>query len=126
MDAAQRAFREYHLRRDAEMLARREELRRNVLAQVHDAVKNIAPRYPAIRAVYLFGSVLQAGRFSATSDIDLAIDCDDIATETPFWRDMEMALRRNVDLRPRIGAVARAVAAYGELCYARETDPLRS
>jgi hypothetical protein len=47
------------------------------------------------------------------------VDCDAIESETPFWRDMERALRRNVDLRPREGAVADAVAAYGELCYER-------
>jgi predicted nucleotidyltransferase len=120
------AFREYHLEREAERLAGREALRRQVLAQVREAISSIAPRHPAIRAVYLFGSILQPGRFTLRSDVDLAVDCDDLASETPFWRDMEIALQRNVDLRPREGAVARAVAAYGEICYARETDPPRS
>lgn len=120
------AFREYHLGRDAAKLARREAHRREVLARVREVVTRVAPTHPAIRAVYLFGSLLEPGRFSSESDIDLAVDCDDLAAETPFWRDLEKALSRNVDLRPREGAVARAVAAYGERCYAREADSPRS
>ena len=119
------SYREYHLRHEAELLARREALRQEVLGQVHAAVRRIAPRHPAIRAVHLFGSLVQPGRFSPHSDVDLAVDCDDVAAETPFWREMEMALERNVDLRPREGAVARAAAAYGELLYDREVPPAR-
>jgi len=122
----QQEFLEYHRRREAEKLALREAERRQVLEQVGEAVSRIAPRYPAIRTVYLFGSILQPGRFTPHSDVDLAVDCDDLASETPFWRDMEIALQRNVDLRPRAGAIERAVEAYGELCYARKTDPPRS
>lgn len=124
--SAQEEFREYHRRRDAERLARREGERHQVLAQVRDAVARLAPGHPAIRRVHVYGSLLQPGRFTARSDVDLAVDSDEIESETPFWRDMERALRRNVDLRPREGAVADAVAAYGELCYERALDPARS
>jgi predicted nucleotidyltransferase len=123
--AAQRAFREYHLKREAAALERRERQRREVLEMVREAVRRIAPRHPAIRQVHLFGSLLVAGRFGPRSDVDLAVDCDQIECETPFWSDMERALQRNVDLRLREGAVADAVAAYGELCYAREDDSPR-
>lgn len=47
----------------------------------------------------------------------MAIDCDDIEVETPFWRMLEQALDRDVDLRPRIGPIAWAVEEGGELCY---------
>jgi hypothetical protein len=54
----------------------------------------------------------------------VAIESDDLEVETPFWRGLEDALRRNVDLRPRVGAVAWAVENFGERCYDREvSDP---
>ena len=123
--AAQRDFREYHRRREAAEQALRESERQELLTQVREAVWRFAPLHPAIRRVYVFGSLLKAGRFRPRSDVDLAVDCDQVESETPFWRDMERALRRNVDLRPRLGAVAEAVAAHGELCYARENDRTR-
>ena len=116
--------REFHSRRDREQREAREDLRRDVLGQARQAIRDLAPGFPALRAVFLFGSVLRPGRFQATSDVDVAVDCDDIETETPFWRRLEEALERNVDLRPRAGAVARAVEEYGELCYERKVpDP---
>jgi predicted nucleotidyltransferase len=121
--SAQEAFREFHRRRDAERRELREQQRLEVLAQVREAVPRYAARYPPIRRVYVFGSIVQAGRFSTHSDIDLAVDSDDIASETPMWRDLERALQRNVDLRPLLGAVAYAVSGYGELCYARRDGP---
>ncbi|HEV2852703.1 MAG TPA: nucleotidyltransferase domain-containing protein [Thermoanaerobaculia bacterium] len=121
-DAALLAYREYHARRDREHRQEREELRLRVLEQARCAIRRSAREFSAIRAVYLFGSVLQSGRFRPDSDVDVAIDCDDIETETPFWRTLEEALERNVDLRPWVGAVARAVEASGELCYEREVS----
>ena len=119
-DTALRPYREYHARRDRELRQEREALRLEVLESAREAIRRAAPLFPAIRSVYLFGSLLQSGRFLPDSDVDVAIDCDDIEVETPFWRKLEEALERNVDLRPRIGAVARAVEQGGELCYARE------
>jgi len=119
-EAALRPYREYHAQRERELRAQREALRRTVLERAKEAIRRSAPSFPAIRAVYLFGSVLQAGRFHPGSDVDVAIDCDDIEVETPFWRALEEALERNVDLRPRVGPIARAVEHYGELCYERE------
>jgi len=119
-EAALRPFREYHARRDRELRQEREALRLEVLERAREAIRRSAPLFPAIRAVYLFGSLLQSGRFRPDSDVDVAADCDDIEVETPFWRKLEEALERDVDLRPRIGAVARAVEQGGELCYERE------
>lgn len=112
--------REYHARRDQALRDEREALRREVLEQARRAIQRLAPQFPAVRAVYLFGSVLQPGRFHARSDVDVAVDCDDLKQETPLWRALEETLERNVDLRPRTGAVARAVEDYGERCYERE------
>lgn len=113
--------REYHARRDAEIRRQREDLRLEVLERARSAIRRLAPEFPPIQAVYLFGSVVQPGRFSAASDVDVAVDCEDIEVETPFWRALEEALERNVDLRPRMGAVAQAVEDFGELCYERKT-----
>jgi predicted nucleotidyltransferase len=112
--------REYHARRDQALRDEREALRREVLERARSAIQRLAPQFPAMRAVYLFGSVLQPGRFHARSDVDVAVDCDDLKQETPLWRALEETLERNVDLRPRTGAVARAVEDYGERCYERE------
>lgn len=124
MGVTELSSREYHARRDREHRAEREVLRRGVLDRVKAAIRQRAPEFPAIRAAYLFGSILQPGRFHAESDVDVAIDCDDLESETPFWRALETALERNVDLRPREGSIARAVEDYGELVYEREVpDP---
>jgi predicted nucleotidyltransferase len=119
-EAALLPFREYHARRDRELREERERLRLDVLEKAREAVRQSAPLFPAIRTVYLFGSVLQPGRFRPNSDVDVAIDCDDIEVETPFWQMLERGLDRDVDLRPRTGAVAEAVEQSGELCYERE------
>jgi predicted nucleotidyltransferase len=121
-EAALLPFREYHARRDREIRQKREALRLEVLERAREAVRRSAPLFPAIQAVYLFGSILRPGGFRPDSDVDVAVDCEDIEVETPFWRMLEEGLERDVDLRPRIGAVARAVSEGGELCYEREVS----
>lgn len=124
MGATELSPREYHARRDQERRAEREALRLAALERARAAIRQRAPELPAIRAAYLFGSILKPGRFHAQSDVDVAIDCDDLESETPFWRALERALERNVDLRPREGPIAQAVEDYGELVYEREVpDP---
>ncbi len=119
MDAQIHAFRDFHARREQARREAREILRLDVLKRAREAILRHAPEFPAIRAVYLFGSTLQPGQFHEASDVDVALDCEDIRAETPFWRALEDDLQRNVDLRPREGAVARAVEAYGERAYER-------
>lgn len=110
------AMRAYHARRDA--------LRRERLEQAEAAIREIAPRHPAVAAVYLFGSILSPGRFSQRSDVDVAVVCDDLEAESRFWSEMDRALGGAVDLRPLEGAVVRAVDNRGELVYEREvSDP---
>jgi predicted nucleotidyltransferase len=119
-EAALRPYLEYHARRERELRAQREALRLNVLAQAREAIRRLAPDFPALRAVYLFGSILKIGRFHSGSDVDVAIDCENLETEHPFWQALEDALERNVDLRPRAGPIAQAIQDYGELSYERE------
>lgn len=117
--AALEPYREYHARRERKLREEREALRLRVLEQARGAIRRIAPEFPAIRTVHLFGSLLAPGRFHRESDVDVAVECDDLEIEAPFARLLEAALERDVDLRPRTGAVARAVETSGELCYER-------
>lgn len=114
--------REYHAQREAEWLHQREQLRQEQLARARAAIERLAPKYPAIQAVYLFGSLMAEGRFMRHSDIDVAVVSNDVAAESKFWRALEEALEWNVDVRPFQGAVAQAVADHGECVYARESD----
>src|SRR5262249_49427497 len=121
-EIALQPYREYHARRERELLARKEALRFDVLAQARAAIRRLAPDFPALRAVYLFGSILKIGRFHSSSDVDVAIDCADLETEHPFWGALEDALERNVVLLPRVGRVAQAVEVSGEPVYEREVS----
>lgn len=114
--------REYHAQREAERLRLREQLRQQQLARTREAIQRLAPKYPAIQTVYLFGSLMAEGRFTRYSDIDVAVETDDVTSESRFWRALEEALEWNFDVRPLQGAVAQAVADHGECVYARESD----
>jgi len=113
------AARRYHRERAARELTRREEERQTWLQRARQAVQQLAPHYPEVQRVYLFGSLTQMGRFGRRSDIDIALVCDTLAAESAFWRALEATLQRDVDVRPLSGAVAEAVAHTGELLYAR-------
>lgn len=109
--------RAYHAQRNAAHDAAREALRLRKLEQARAAIRRVAPRFPAVRRVYLFGSVLRPGRFHDRSDIDVAVECDDLEAETPFARALERELATDVDLRPLRGAIAEAVRDEGEKVY---------
>ncbi|MCB8942900.1 MAG: nucleotidyltransferase domain-containing protein [Ardenticatenaceae bacterium] len=113
--------REYHARREAARLQEREALRRQRLDAARTAIRQLAPTYPAIQAVYLFGSILQIGRFTSQSDIDVALSCDDVAVESKFWRELEAALEWDVDVRPLQHPITQAVNDYGECVYERKS-----
>jgi predicted nucleotidyltransferase len=113
---------EYHARREQERQAQREQTRIKRLTAVHRAIRQIAPRFPAIEAVYLFGSVVQPGRHGQLSDIDVAVQTDDVAAESAFWQALEEALEWSVDVRPYQDRIREAVERSGELVYARKDD----
>ena len=108
---------EYHARRAASRLQEREALRESTLREARESIRRLAPEHPAVRRVYLFGSLLLPGRFRTNSDIDVAIECDDLAAETPFARALERELGTPIDLRPFEGAVGEAVGSSGEKVY---------
>lgn len=122
MCSASLSPREYHARRDAQRLAQREALRLARLDQTREAIGRLAPQYAGIQAVYLFGSIVKPGRHRQASDIDVAIDCTDIALESQFWRELEQVLRWNIDLRPYTPPLTQEIADYGELVYERESS----
>ena len=99
VEATALAAREYHARRQEERRAQREALRLQRLTALREAIRRRAPRYPAIGAVYLFGSVLQPGRFTSGSDVDVAVEGADVDTESRFWRALEEDCGGAVDLR---------------------------
>ncbi len=121
-----RRAREFHARREARRRQQWEQLRQEQYRRVCAAIGRLAPAYPAVRAVYLFGSLMQPGRFRPWSDLDVAVCCDDVEEESRFWRALEKALQTDVDLRPCVGAVARAVATHGECVYEREVSAARA
>jgi len=90
-------WRALEARRRAEAEARRSAAR--TAAEV--AIRSVAPRYPGIRRVYLFGSILRPGAFRPDSDIDVAVEGDDGRGLLDFWRDLEAAAPGWIfDVRP--------------------------
>lgn len=109
--------REYHHRRDAALRNAREALRERKLRAARETIRRVAPEHPAVRRVYLFGSLLRPGRFGAASDVDVAVECEDLAAEAPFARALERELGMPIDLRPYQDAVVDAVRDGGEKVY---------
>lgn len=92
----------------------REELRLEVLEKARAEIRRLAPDFPGLREVHLFGSVTEPDRFTRNSDIDLAVESDDLEQETPFARALEEVLDRPVDVRPHTGPIRTAVETSGE------------
>ena len=111
------SFRQYHQQRTARVLQQREQLRVAWLQRTHEVIGNLAPQFPAIQQVALFGSIAKPGRFHDTSDIDVAVICLDVEQESRFWRALEEKLQRDVDLRPLSGPISQAVQQYGAVIY---------
>ena len=114
--------RRYHRARAAARHLERESERVDWLIRVRSAVTKIAPCFPDLRAVYLFGGLAKSSRFHAQSDIDLAVEADSVEDESAFWAAMERALQRPFDVRPLIGPIRTAVAHDGILLYERKTN----
>jgi predicted nucleotidyltransferase len=108
------AARQYYYERERQRRAQREAERQQWLRRVREAILQLAQRYPGVRRVYLFGSLVQPGRFRPDSDIDIAVECDTVETESIFWRALERELKRDVDVRPLVGAIVETVADSGE------------
>ena len=114
------AARQYYYERETQRRAQREAERQQWLGCVREAILQLARRYPGVRRVYLYGSLVQPGRFRPDSDIDIAVECDTVETESIFWRDLERELKRDVDVRSLAGAIVEIVADSGEQVYERQ------
>jgi len=119
--ATGRTARQYYEEREARRRERREEERRRWLQRVREAVSEVARRHAGVRRVYLFGSLTRPGRFRTDSDIDVAVESDSPEAESAFWRELEHALGREVDVRPW-SEVAGLVSGWEEV-YGRESSP---
>lgn len=113
--------RHYFQQRAQHQRERREAVRQQWLQRVQAAVADLAPRHPGVARVYLFGSLTQPGRFHSDSDIDLAVACDSLESESAFWWALEHALQRTVDMRPLNpeNALFETVIASGQRLYER-------
>ncbi len=78
----------------------REALRQQWLQRVQVVVVDLAPRHPGVAQVYLFGSLTQPGRLHGASDIDLAVACDTLESESAFWRARLAAHGRYAPAQP--------------------------
>jgi predicted nucleotidyltransferase len=88
----------------------------------HKAVHNITIRYPSIRRIYLFGSVITPGAFRDSSDIDVGVEGADMALCFDIWRDLEQAAQPwPFDVRPLEAEdpFSERVRQRGELIYDR-------
>ena len=83
--------RTFHQRAQARFRAN-EERRRQARQTVLEAIVMIAPRYPNVQRVYLFGSIIRPGAFRLDSDIDLGVEGADMALCFQLWRDLEQAV----------------------------------
>lgn len=106
--------------------AEQEILRQKARQEAVTAILQVAPHYPNITQVYLFGSVTQPGQFSHHSDIDIAVAGTDAAAYFSLWRDLEMACPDQcIDLREinQSGHFTDRVRQTGELVYESPSCP---
>lgn len=70
----------------------RERRREAALKAMRAAIHAVSPRFPGVRRVYLFGSVLRPGVWRSSSDTDVAVEGRLNAQEYfAFWRELEQA-----------------------------------
>lgn len=111
--------RSYHRKRASVLRSERESLRADWLRRVRTVVAEVAPRFPDLRTVYLFGSLTRPGVFHTQSDIDLAVEADSVESESAFWSAVERALHHPCDVRSLVEPIRTAVEHDGMLLYER-------
>ena len=120
MPKGMQAARRHYRKRESQRRARLEAERQRWFERVRQLVPRLAGRHQGVQQAYLYGSLLRPGGFRGDSDIDLAVGCDSLETESVFWRALERELERNVDLRPLTGVIAEVVEREGEKVYGRQ------
>lgn len=81
----------------AEQRANNERDRQQVLQQVLDWLQQRGAQY-GIDHAYLFGSMVQEGRFRESSDVDLGVEAIDSVRQIDAIADLSMLLLRDVDI----------------------------
>jgi predicted nucleotidyltransferase len=112
--------RENFSQRAATQQAARETLRQQAHQAAIAAILQIAPNYPPITQIYLFGSVTRSGGFHSQSDIDIAVAGTDATAYFALWRDLEAACPDwAIDLREinQPSHFTNTVHQFGELVY---------
>ena len=75
----------------------REKIRREVLREIDEALEILAMRY-SWNDLYLFGSIIRTGRFTQSSDIDIAVRGLKKLDYFAFVGDISAILNRSVDV----------------------------
>jgi predicted nucleotidyltransferase len=93
-------YKETFRRRQEEDFAERERLREATLAAIVPGLQRIGQRHAAsVGRLFIFGSLTCPGRFTAYSDIDVAVEWDQKGDYFGLWRELEVELGREVDFR---------------------------
>lgn len=80
------------LEREQKAYQLRERRRQAAVQALRAAIASVAPDYPQVRRVFLFGSATRPGGLGAASDLDVAVEGTLSAEEFfAFWRDLERA-----------------------------------
>jgi len=94
-------YRQSYEEREQRRWAEREHRRQEALTTIRQAVRAVAPSYPTVQRVYLFGSVTRPGAFRPDSDVDVAVEGLDAGVCFDLWRDLEQAASGwRLDVRP--------------------------
>ncbi len=86
------AYRRSYQARLQRGLEEREAGRKKALEEIKAVAPTIAAKYPAIKTVYLFGSILRPGAFRADSDVDLAVEGGSAEDYFALWRELQEAI----------------------------------
>jgi predicted nucleotidyltransferase len=109
--------------REARKRAKREAARLAAQTTIKEQILALVQRWPTIRRVYLFGSVIQPGAFHEKSDVDVAIEGATGEAYFGFWRELDEAVPQFfIDVREidAPSSFADEVRRSGILVYERE------
>jgi uncharacterized protein len=81
----------------AQRQQRCEQERQKTLSQVIDWLHQSGHHY-GIDQAYIFGSVIQPGRFHDNSDVDVGVNAIDPVKQIEAMADLSMAILRDVDI----------------------------
>jgi len=91
-----RSFYEREEKRQKEHDQRQAQAEQNII----QTVQSLAPQYPQLLRVYLFGSILSQVSFKPSSDIDLMVEGVSFEESFRLWKELEQKIPEHyVDVR---------------------------